>query len=367
VTRIERIETYATEEVALVRIRTDDGGEGWGQVAPYNADITAQVLHRQVAPPALGADARDISSLLTTILEREFKFPGSYLARAIGGVDTALWDLRGKAEGKSVCELLGGTPRPFPVYASSMRRDIEPVEEARRLARLREEHGFDAFKVRVGRECGHDADEWPGRTEALLPAVRDALGDDAALLVDANSAYTPRKAIEVGRLLESYGVVHFEEPCPYWELEWTAEVARALDLDVAGGEQDCLLTTWRRMVELKAVDVVQPDVCYLGGMTRTLEVVSLAREAGLRCIAHSANLTLVTVFALHLMGAIDNAGSYAEFSIEPDQYYPWQRGLFEPALVVRDGAAEIPSGPGWGVEIQQAWLERAERRVSSAE
>ena len=365
--RIERIETYATQEVALVRVRTDDGGEGWGQVAPYNADITAQVLHRQVAPHAVGADARDISSLLTTILEREFKFPGSYLARAIGGVDTALWDLRGKEEGKSVCELLGGTPRPFPVYASSMRRDIDPVEEARRLAGLREEHGFDAFKVRVGRECGHDADEWPGRTEALLHAVRGALGDGAALLVDANSAYTPRKAIEVGRLLESYGVVHFEEPCPYWELEWTAEVARALDLDVAGGEQDCLLTTWRRMIELKAVDIVQPDVCYVGGMTRTLEVVSLAREAGLRCIAHSANLTLVTVFALHLMGAIDNAGPYVEFSIEPDDYYPWQSGLFEPALVARDGAVEIPSGPGWGVEIEQAWLERAERRVSSAE
>jgi L-alanine-DL-glutamate epimerase-like enolase superfamily enzyme len=187
------------------------------------------------------------------------------------------------------------------------------------------------------------------------------------LLVDANSAYTPRKAIEVGRLLESYGVVHFEEPCPYWELEWTAEVARALDLDVAGGEQDCLLTTWRRMVELKAVDVVQPDVCYLGGMTRTLQVVSLAREAGLRCVPHSANLTLVTVFALHLMGAIDNAGPYVEFSIEPDEYYPWRSGLFEPALAARDGAVEIPSGPGWGVEIQQEWLERAERRVSSAE
>jgi hypothetical protein len=140
VTRIERIETYATEEVALVRVRTDDGGEGWGRVAAYNADITAQVLHRQVAPHALGADARDIASLLATILERELKFPGSYLARAIGGLDTALWDLRGKGEGKSVCELLGGTPRPFPVYASSMRRDIEPVEEARRLARLREEH-----------------------------------------------------------------------------------------------------------------------------------------------------------------------------------------------------------------------------------
>jgi L-alanine-DL-glutamate epimerase-like enolase superfamily enzyme len=363
--RIERIETFATPDVALVRVTSEDGAQGFGQVAPYNADITAQVLHRQVAPHALGAPDDEIPPLLTEILERELKFPGSYLCRALGGLDTALWDLRGKREGKSVCELLGGRPRPFRVYASSMRRDIAPEAEAERLARLRDEHGYDAFKVRIGRECGHDEDEWPGRTEQLLPAVRAALGDDVDLLVDANSCYTPAKAIEVGRLLEQHGVCHFEEPCPYWELEWTAEVAAALELDVAGGEQDCLLTTWRRMVDLRAVDVVQPDVCYLGGLTRTLEVADLARRAGLRVVPHSANLTLVTVFALHLMGAIENAGPYVELSIEPDDYYPWQRGIFEPELVARDGAVAIPDGPGWGVDIVPGWLERAERRVSS--
>jgi L-alanine-DL-glutamate epimerase-like enolase superfamily enzyme len=362
--RIERVETYSTRDVALVRVVSEDGAEGWGQVAPYNADITAQVVHRQVAPYALGAPDDALAPLLTEILEREYKFPGSYLARAIGGLDTALWDLRGKREGRSVCELLGGTPRPFRVYASSMRRDIEPAQEAARLARLRDEHGYDAFKIRIGRECGHDQDEWPGRTEELVPAVRAALGHGADLLVDANSSYTPGKAIEVGRFLEQHAVVHLEEPCPYWELEWTAEVAAALDLDVAGGEQDCLLTTWRRMIDLRAVDVVQPDVCYLGGLTRTLEVCELARAAGLPVVPHSANLTLVTVFALHLMGAIPNAGPYVELSIEPDSYYPWQSGIFEPALVVRDGTVEIPAGPGWGVEICPAWLERADVRVS---
>jgi L-alanine-DL-glutamate epimerase-like enolase superfamily enzyme len=362
--RIEQVETYSTREVALVRVVSEDGSEGWGQVAPYNADITAQVVHRQVAPHALGRPDDELAPLLTTILEREYKFPGSYLARAIGGLDTALWDLRGKREGKSVTELLGGTPRPLRVYASSMRRDIRAADEAERLARLREEHGYDAFKIRIGRECGQDEDEWPGRTEELVPAVRAALGDDAALLVDANSCYTPGRAIEVGRFLEQHGVVHFEEPCPYWELEWTAEVAAALDLDVAGGEQDCLLTTWRRTLELRAVDVVQPDVCYLGGLTRTLEVAELARAAGLRVVPHSANLTLVTVFALHLMGAIPNAGPYVELSIEPDTYQPWQSGLFDPALVARDGCVAIPDGPGWGVEIRGDWLARAHREVS---
>lgn len=363
--RIASIETFATPDVALVRARTEDGETGWGQVAPYNADITAAVVHRQVAPHALGRPADEWSSLLTTILEREYKFPGSYLCRALGGLDTALWDLRGKREGRSVCELLGGTPRPFPVYGSSMRRDIRPAEEADRLARLRHDHGYGAFKIRVGRECGHDTDEWPGRTEELLERVRGTFDDDVAILVDANSCYTPPKAIEVGRMLEAAGVRHFEEPCPYWELDWTAQVAAELDVDVAGGEQDCLLTTWRRMIDSRAVDIVQPDVCYVGGLTRALAVAEMAAAAGLPCVPHSANLTLVTVFSLHLMGAIANAGAYVEFSIEDGADYGWQEGLYRPALAVRDGCVAIPDEPGWGIEIDPAFLERAVYTSSS--
>lgn len=203
---ISVIETYATKELAIVRVGSDDGAEGFGQVAPFNADITSEVLHRQVAPYALGADADDIGALVAVIPEREHKFPGSYLCRALAGLDTALWDMRGRRAGRSVCELIGGSPRPIHVYASSMRRDISPADETARLSRLRDAAGFSAFKFRIGRECGHDADEWPGRTEAIVPTVRRALGDDAALLVDANSAYGPKRAIEVGQLLEDQGV-----------------------------------------------------------------------------------------------------------------------------------------------------------------
>ncbi|MFN0153586.1 MAG: mandelate racemase/muconate lactonizing enzyme family protein [Gaiella sp.] len=364
--KIASIETFTDEFVGIVRVRTDEGAEGYGQVAPYHADQTVAVLHRLVAPHALGRDADDIDGLVDLVPEREHKFPGSHLYRALGGVETALWDLRGKRAGRSVCELLGGGPRPVRAYASSMRRDIAPAEEAARLSVLRESQGFDAFKIRVGSECGHDEDEWPGRTEAVVAAVRDALGPGTALLVDANSCYTPAKAIEVGRMLESYGVCHFEEPCPYWELDWTRQVAEALDLDVTGGEQDCELPTWRRMIGMRAVDVVQPDVCYLGGLTRTLRVAALAHEAGLPVTPHSANLSLVLVFTLHLLGAIPNAGPYVELSIEPDAYYPWQVGLYEPAPVVRDGAVAIPTGPGWGVEVSGDWLARAQYQLSRA-
>ncbi|MBC7239566.1 MAG: mandelate racemase/muconate lactonizing enzyme family protein, partial [Chloroflexi bacterium] len=131
--KIQRIETYSREQVSFVRVLTEDGAEGWGQISPYNADISALVLHRQIAPLALGQDALDTTSLCQRVIEGTYKFPGSYVCRALAGLDTALWDLRGKVENKSVCELLGGTPRPYPVYGSSMRRDITPEAEAERL------------------------------------------------------------------------------------------------------------------------------------------------------------------------------------------------------------------------------------------
>ena len=230
---------------------------------------------------------------------------------------------------------------------------------------MRERHGFDAFKVRIGKECGHDQDEWPGRTESVVETVRGALGGDATLLADANSCYTPPKAIEIGRMLESHGVTHFEEPCPYWELEWTRSVTQALELDVTGGEQDWDPEVWRRMVSTRTVDVVQPDVCYVGGFTRALRVASLAAAAGLPCTPHSANHSLVLVFTLHLLSAITNPGPYVEFSIEPDEDYPWQTGMYEPRPEAVDGRVHVPEGPGWGVEISPEWLARSEHRISS--
>ncbi|MFP4058373.1 MAG: mandelate racemase/muconate lactonizing enzyme family protein [Candidatus Brocadiia bacterium] len=359
--KIQSIETFTRGQLSVVRVRTDDGAEGWGQIAPFHASISAQVLHQQIARHALGAEVDDLEATASRWIEAEYKFPWSYVCRATGGIETALWDLWGNVEEKSVSQLLGGEPRPIAAYGSSMRRDIAPRDEAQRLARLRDEKGFGAFKVRIGSVCGHDQDQWPGRTDELVPAVRQALGEEAKLLVDANSCYTPRKAIEVGRMLEDHGVCHFEEPCPYWELEWTAEVAAALDVPVAGGEQDNCLAQWRRMILMAAVDIVQPDVCYVAGLARARRVAAMAAETGRPCVPHSANLSMVTVFTLHLLAAIPNAGDYLEFSIEPT---PWTEGLYEPELSVEDGQVAIPEGPGWGILVREEWLEDAEHQAS---
>ena len=365
--KIARIETFCNEFVGFVRVTADDGAQGWGQVSPYHADITCTILHRQVAPWALGWEDTDIDGLVDRVFERELKFPGSHLYRAIGGVDTALWDLRGRREGKRVCELLGGTPRPLRAYASSMKRDITPRDEATRMLALRDRFGFDAFKFRIGAECGHDVDEWPGRTEEIVPTMRRVLGPDAALLVDANSAYSPARAIEVGRMLEAHGIGHYEEPCPYWEFDQTRAVREALAIDVTGGEQDCMLPTWREMIETHVVDVVQPDVCYLGGLARTMRVARMAADAGLPCTPHSANLSMVTLFTMHLLCAIPNPGKYLELSIEGPDYYPWQVGLFvESPYSVEDGKVRLPDEPGWGVEVHPDWLAKATRQASEA-
>ena len=360
--KIRSIETFTRgRDLSVVRVRTDDGAEGWGQISTFDADISAMILHRKIASHALGADPAQFDAINDRCIEANYKFPWSFVCRALGGLDTAIWDWLGKRAGQSVCTLLGGTPRPLPVYGSSMSRTIKPPDEAKRLARLRDEKGFTAFKVRVGKVCGHDQDESPGRTEALIPAVRKGVGEKVALLADGNSCYTPRRAIQVGRLMEEHNYCHFEEPCPYWELEWTAETAAALKVPVAGGEQDNDLAQWRRMFRMKAVDIAQPDVLYVGGFTRALRVARMAAAAGLPVVPHSANLALVIVFTLHLMGAIPNPGRHVEFTIESGDT---GKGLYEPFPVVRDGRVAIPDGPGWGVRINPDWLAKAERQAS---
>ena len=362
---IKSIETFSNQSVGFVRVINDDGISGWGQVSTYNSDITCQILHRQVAHWILGKDITDLDDKLDLISEREHKFPGSYLRRAMAGFDTAVWDLRGKIADKPVTSLLGGSPGKVRAYASSMKRDIKPREEAESLKKLRDELGFDAFKVRAGAEVGRGRDEWPGRTEEIIPTMRRELGDDMDLLIDANSCYRPKQAIEIGKILEDNGFCHFEEPCPYWNFEETKQVTDTLDIDVTGGEQDCELSTWQHMIDMRVVDIVQPDILYLGGICRTLRVCKIAEAAGIPVTPHCANLSLVTLFTMHLLRAIPNAGKYLEFSIEGADYYPWQEGLFiKSPYKIQNGHAYVSDKPGWGVDIDPEWLAKSTYQIS---
>jgi L-alanine-DL-glutamate epimerase-like enolase superfamily enzyme len=364
---VKSIETFQREQLALVRITASDGKIGWGQIAPYEADISTEVLHRLIARLVIGRDISEIDAINDAVIDAQLKFPWSFLCRALAGVDTALWDLYGQITGKPVAVLLGGSVRPLPAYGSSMRRDISPADEATRLAKLRDELGCKAFKIRLGTPGGRNRDAAPGRSEAIIPAVRKAVGPNIELHADANSCYTPDVAIQFGRRLEDANYAAFEEPCPYWELEWTQEVTRTLKkIDVQGGEQDNDLAQFRRMIAMRAVDIVQPDICYVGGLTRAWRVAKMAEAAGLVTKPHAANVSLVTVFTMHLLAALPKAGE-VEFSIENDASITKQaRAMFDPVLEMKEGRAVMPDGPGWGVRIKPDWLAGAQHRTSEA-
>ena len=361
--KIESIETFLADQFAIVRIRTDDGVEGIGQTAPYRAGLAVRALHEMAAPYFLGQDPWDLEALVERCERGEYKFPSSFLYRALCGIDTALWDLLGKATGQPVYKLLGGQVRDFvPMYASSMSRKITPEDEAERLQRLREEHGFRCAKIRIGDVMARDRDAWPGRTEKIIPYLRSAMGDDFDIHADANSGFTVSRAIRVGRILEDNRYSHFEEPCPYPLIENTAQVAAALDIPVAGGEQDNSLPQFRRMIEMHAVDIVQPDIGYLGGVARARRVARMAEDAGIPCTPHCANVSMLQLFTLHLAASMPACHQYHEWSIEDT---PWTHGVFEPELRVVDGGVRVSQAPGWGVEITPEFLRDAHREVST--
>ena len=363
--KIKKLETFTKPYVSFLKTTLEDGSQGFGQMSTYHADITAQIFHKQVAPWVLDKSWEDFNDIENLVLEKEHKFPGSYLLRAIAGLDTSLWDLKGKLEDQSVTELIGGTTGPLNVYGSSMKRDISASDEADRFKKLFQEKGINAFKFRIGAECGRGLDEWEGRTEDIVKTINKSLDSSVIKLVDANSCYSATQAIEIGKLLEDHNVTHFEEPCPYWEPEQTKEVTDALTIDVTGGEQDCDIRIWKDMVERKIVNIYQPDVMYLGGLTRTLQVAKIIEEGGYICTPHAANLSLVTMCTMHLLKAIPNAGPYLELSIEGEDYYPWQQDLFlDNPFKIENGCVTVTDKPGWGIDINPEWLNNSEYQVS---
>ena len=363
--KIIKLETFTKPFVSFLKLTIEDGSFGLGQMSTYNADITSQIFHKQVAPWIIGKNWENFEEIENIVLEREHKYPGTYILRALSGLDTALWDLKGKILQQPVVSMIGGQVGSIRVYGSSMKRDIAPKDEAVRFKILQDEKGINAFKYRIGAECGNGNDEWEGRSEEIIKTINKELNSSTAKLADANSCYSPDQAIEIGKLLEDNDVTHFEEPCPYWQPEQTKMVTNALTLDVTGGEQDCDFRIWNDMINREIVNIYQPDIMYMGGLTRTLKLVNIINDNGFKCTPHAANLSLVTVCTMHLLKAIPNAGKYLEFSIEGNDYYPWQQDLFSKhPFNIDDGKVKISDDPGWGIEINKNWINTAEYKIT---
>jgi L-alanine-DL-glutamate epimerase-like enolase superfamily enzyme len=364
--KITHIETLLYgDTVAAVRLRTDNGLYGIGQTACYGADLTVAALHKYVAPVFLEQNPWDVSVLVRRTLIVHYKFTGTFLYRALCGVETAVWDLLGHATGQPVYRLLGGAHRTtIPLYASSLSRTITPEHEAQRMADAVAASGFRGVKIKIGGRMSQDADAWPGRTEQIIPLMREALGDAIAISADANGSYSPPRAIAIGRMLERYNYFHFEEPCPFDQPENTRMVAAALEIPVAGGEQETDVRHFQHLIASRTLDIVQPDIGYIGGIGRARRVAELAELAGIPCTPHCSQHSMLQVCTLHLAAAMPACYHFQEWRIDADA--AWAEAIYEPHLQIVDGAITLSERSGWGVSLQPDFERTAILQVSKA-
>ncbi|MEZ5398184.1 MAG: mandelate racemase/muconate lactonizing enzyme family protein [Bryobacteraceae bacterium] len=354
--RIASVDLLRLKNDYFVRVRSADGVEGvckTKQVEDYIA-----ILLRRVAPEFAGRDARDLESIVDDVYVKNYKMAGQAFWAPVAYVEQATFDMLGRTVKKPVGELLGGVIRKrVPVYLSGSGRETTAEQEVEVYARGVAETGAKAVKFKIGGRMSRNVDAYPGRTDTLLPLARKRLGDKMILFADANGSYNAAKAIEVGRVLESLGYQFFEEPCPWEELGETKKVADALTMRVAAGEQDASLWRFQWMIENKVVNIVQPDLNYNGGFVRALRVARMAKKAGIPIIPHNTQTGATSVNILQFASAVENIGGFMEY---PHRGMRKKESWYTPNFVIQDGHIAVPETPGLGIEIDPAYLAKAE-------
>jgi len=348
---------YNARTAMLVRVTADDGTIGWGE-AFGPPEPSATIIDTLYAPMLIGADLTDTLPLWECMYARTRDYgQKGFALHALSAVDIALWDLKGKALGVSVSRLLGGRFRAqVQAYATGLyfrqREDFtaDLVEEARSHAAA----GFRAIKLKVG--YTPEADIRHAR------AVREAIGPDVQLMVDANHAYDAAAAIRLGREFEQLDVRWFEEPVIPEDLDGYAAVSRALDMPVAGGEAEWTRYGFRRLFDARGVDIVQPDLTAAGGFTECQRIAALASVYGVRYLPHVWGSAVGLAAGLQFTAALPPATA-SLFPLEPLFEFDRTPNRFRDELATEPVEAEegwiaIPDRPGLGVEVDEAILTR---------
>lgn len=357
--RIEAIDLLKVGTHYFVRARSSDGATGLA-LANERVEYLYPILLQRVIPYFIGKDARDLETLVDGVYTHQsnYKLAGIAFWCCVGWVEFSLFDLLGKIARQPVGELLGGVRRKeIPVYLSSLRRDTTPEQEVEWLGKRLAETNSKAVKLKIGGRMSRNADAAPGRTERLVALARKTFGDNLTIHVDANGSYDAPKAIEIGKMLEAHKVYFYEEPCPFEDFESTKQVADALEILVAGGEQDTSFEKFRWMIRNRAVDIVQPDLNYNGGFIRALRVARLAAAAKMDITPHAPQPGFHAAYMLHFASATPNLGRFQEFRADPASPETW----FRPAIEVKNSLVKVPAGPGLGLTVDPDLLKKAQR------
>ena len=341
-----------SQDDLVILVSTDEGITGIGEVDSAPEAVQALVHQRGSHAVAtglrdalIGEDPLDVERLWDRMYRSVIYVGRRGIAiHAISGIDIALWDLKGKALGKPVCELLGTPVRDrVRAYASMLMPDT-PEETAARVTALRDQ-GFTAVKLGwgpLGRDAEHDV--------KLAAAAKEAGGEGTEIMIDAGLGYVAdaARAIRVARELEELGIYWLEEPFEPDEYEAYAELADTVDITVAAGEQDVTRWGFRELIERGHVDLVQPDVTRCGGITETLRIAELAREHGLPTVPHAWKSGIIKAASLHVNAVLPDAlfQEYCVADTEINTRLTQQRLPLE-----ADGCIAIPTAPGLGVDL----------------
>ena len=339
----------------FVRVHTDEGIVGIGECFRRQPGVIKTLIEDLLKPALLGKDPTDTTLRFDDMARAASAYEmGGAVWCAIAGIDIALWDIKGKALGQPIAKLLGGMARDkIRMYASSMRRDMTPLQEARRAASFVEQ-GYSGYKL-------HSAvpgamDDGADYTIATVSEVRAAVGDDIDILVDVNGAYSVHHAMEIGKALEALGVFHFEEPRPHHDLEGLATIADALDIPIASGEMIYTQYEYRDLILNGKVDIIQPDIVKAPGFTEFERIAALCKAFGKPITVHNTQPIISTVAHLHFCAAHADIVPYSqEYNIEPISIRDEISVLKEPLEVI-DGYLPVPTGPGLGVELDDKAL-----------
>jgi L-alanine-DL-glutamate epimerase-like enolase superfamily enzyme len=343
-------------EYPIVRIETDGGIIGWGECFRRARVLAKHAIEQFFRPALLGANPLDIEVLHRRLLGMAgVAGPAGTLAVAVAGVDIALWDIKGKALGQPIWRLLGGKVRSrIPVYASSLRRDLAPVDEARRVAEFAAQ-GYRAYKMHSA--VPGKIDDPADRTLETIREIKAAVGDGVKILVDVNGAYSVHHAIEIGRQMEDLGADVFECPVKEHDHRGLAEVATALTIPVAAGESHFTHRAFYDLITAGQIDILQPDVVKAAGLTELQKIAVLAGVFGKPMTVHNTQPALCTAAHLHFCAVHPHVPYEQEYNIEPVSIRDRWPILGEQIRVV-DGEIEVPDGPGLGVEVDENLVRR---------
>ncbi|MHC4743878.1 MAG: mandelate racemase/muconate lactonizing enzyme family protein [Planctomycetota bacterium] len=364
---IKSLELLGYNNSFLCRVRSSDGAEGIS-VGHGTMSSLYPIFVKRLKPFFIGKDARELDLLLEKVFiyQLNFRLSGLAIGIPLATIEFAILDMLGRIAKKSMGQLIGEIHHPrVAVYQATEYRE-KPVEESLELIKRDvARYNAHAVKIKVGGLMFMTSDinavGPKGRTERMIPLIRETFGDKMALYADANGFYSVEEAIRVGRLLEEYGYGFFEEPVMFDWYEETKEVADALKMPVAGGEQEYSLHGFRWLIANDGLQVVQPDNYYFGGMIRSMKVARMAQAFGKTCTPHMSGGGLGYLYMIHFVSALPNASAHHEF-----------KGLgthveFEcktSPLKVVDGKIKVPTGPGLGVEIDPDFINKHKQVVA---